>query len=149
MLDYFAAPCRCGQCLDRYGGDLGARYVSRRTWDQFVLLYEALLNWKGSYTQALFLVDPDVVNAQAGASDADWVPQKPPLWGWSRELEATYFVADQVQASRIRKAEDFRAYPRPVVPAEVERKRRKEYKQDSGIEAALARGAEASKWNYL
>lgn len=149
VLDYFAAPCRCGQCLVRYGDDLGVRYVSRRTWDQFIVLYEALLNWKGSLTQALFLADPEVVDAQASASEDDWQPQKPPLWGWSREVEAMYFVADQVQASRIRKPEDFRPYPRPVVPAEVERKRRKASRQDSGIEAALARGAEASKWNYL
>lgn len=149
VLDYFAAPCRCGQCQERYGDYLDFHYVSRRTWDQFVLHYEGLLSWRGSYTQAMFLSDPEVIEAQASAPDDDWKPQKPPLWGWTRELDAMFFVADQVQANRIRNPDDFKPYPRPVVPAEVERRRRKDSVQDTGIEAALARGVEADKWNYL
>ena len=148
-LDYFAAPCRCGQCRERYGDDLNGRYVSRRSWDQFVIFYETLLSVRGSYTQALFLNDPDVIDAQASAPDGQWEPQPPALFGWSSELDAMYAIADQVQAGRIRNADDFRAFPRPVIPAEKERKRRKEGKQFGGIEAALARGDEADKWNYL
>lgn len=148
-LDFFAAPCRCGQCLSRYGADLSVRYVSRRTWDQFVLFYEALLSWRGSYTQAMFLNDPQVIDIQANAPEDDWKPQKPQLWGWTRELDAMYYVADQVQAGRIRNPDDFRPHPRPTVPAEIERKRRKEKKVDRGVEDALARGLEAAKWNYL
>ncbi|QXO14256.1 tail assembly chaperone [Mycobacterium phage Chaser] len=148
VLDYFSAPCRCGQCRERHG-DFAARYATRRTWDQFVIFYEALLSWRGSYTQALFLNDPEVIDAQAKASDADWKPQKPGLWQWTKEMDAMYFIADQVQASRIRNPDDFKPFPRPVVPAEAERKKRKERKINSGIEEALARGAEAAKWNYL
>lgn len=149
VLDYFAAPCRCGQCCERYGADLGARGVSRRSWDQFLMFYEALLNWRGSYTQALFLSDPDVIDAQANAPDSDWKPQKPGLWGWTKELDALFYVADQAQANRIRNPDDFKPYPRPVVPAEAERKRRQMSKADSGLGAAFARGAEADKWNYV
>lgn len=114
-----------------------------------MLFYEALLTWRGSYTQAMFLNDPEVIEVQANAPEDEWKQQKPPLWGWTRELDAMYYVADQVQAGRIRNPDDFRPYPRPVVPAEVERKRRKETKVNRGVEDALARGAEAEKWNYL
>lgn len=114
------------------------------------MFYETLLNWRGSYTQEMFLNDPDVVEVQASASDKDWQPQKAPrLFGFTNEVEAMYFIADQVQAGRVRQEGDFKPYPRPVVPAEVERKKRKQSKQNSGIDAALARGEDAAKWNYL
>ena len=148
-LDYFAAPCRCGQCRERYGDGLNARYVSRRNWDQFILFYETLLGVRGSYTQAMFLNDPDVIDVQADAPDSEWQSRPPPLFQWTDQLEALYSIADQVQAGRVRRVEDFKPYPRPVVPAAVERKSRKERKQSSGIDAALARGIEADKWNYL
>ncbi|OYN81779.1 hypothetical protein [Mycolicibacterium sphagni] len=113
------------------------------------MFYEALLEWRGSYVQALFLSDPDVINSQADASDEDWKPKKPGLWQWTKEIDAMFHVADQVQAGRIRDPDHFKPYPRPVIPAEVERKKRKERKSSSGIEAAMARGREAAKWNYI
>lgn len=113
------------------------------------MFYETLLTIKGSYTQALYLVDPEVIEIQASAPDKDWEPGSPPLFGFTAEIEAMYHVADQVQASRIQKSEDFKPYPRPVIPAEKVRRRRKESKQGSGIEDALQRGRDAAKWNYL
>jgi hypothetical protein len=113
------------------------------------MFYEGLLSWRGSYTQQEFLNDPEVIDAQASAPEDSWKPQKPPLWGHTRELDALYYIADQVQAGRVRNPDDFKPYPRPVVPAEVERKKRKERKTNSGLEAALARGVEAAKWNYI
>lgn len=138
--DYLAAPCRCAWCRERYGNDLALRYAPRRTWTQFLMFYESLLNWRGSYTQALYLNDPDVIEAQASAKDEDWKVGKPGLWQWSKEMDALYFIADQVQAGRIRNPDDFRPFVRPVIPSEIVRKRRKEMAQDSGIEAAMARG---------
>ncbi|AYB70371.1 tail assembly chaperone [Mycobacterium phage Jubie] len=149
VLDYFAAPCRCGQCRERHG-DFANRYVSRRTWDQFISHYECLLAWRGSYTQAMYLSDPEVIDMQANAPDEDWKSGgKPGLWQWTKEMDAAYYIADQVQAGRIRNPDDFRPYPRPELPAEKERKRRKERKVNSGIEAALARGAAAAKANWV
>lgn len=113
------------------------------------MFYETLLNWRGSYTQEMFLNDPEVIDVQANASDEDWKPQAPRLFQWTPEIDALYFIADQVQAGRVQRADDFKPFPRPVVPAEKERKRRKQSKQESGIEAALARGEAAAKWNYL
>lgn len=113
------------------------------------MYYETLLQVRGSYTQAMYLQDPDVIELQASADDSEWRVSKPPLFGWTAELDALYFIADQVQAGRVQKSEDFKPYPRPEIPSEKERKRRKEKKVNSGIEAALARGAEAAKWNYL
>ncbi|WZB38303.1 tail assembly chaperone [Mycobacterium phage Bazzle] len=148
-LDYFAAPCRCGQCREKYGDDVNARYASRRNWDQFIMYYETLLQIRGSFTQSMYLHDPDVIEIQANAKDEDWKAAKPPLFGWTAELDALYFIADQVQAGRVQKADDFKPYPRPELPAEKERKRRKETKVNAGLEAAMARGVEAAKWNYL
>lgn len=144
-LDYFAAPCRCGQCRERYGDSVNSRYVSRRPWDQFIIFYETLLSWRGSYVQDMFLNDPEVIDAQASAPDAEWESKAPPLFGWDKTLDALYFIADQVQAGRVRSGDDFKPYPRPVVPAVKERKRRKDHKQDCGIDAALERGLEAAR----
>lgn len=145
VFDFLAAPCRCGQCLERYGSDLSVRYASRRTWTQFLMFYEALLSWRGSYTQAMYLNDPDVIEAQVSAKDDDWKPSKPGLWQWSKEMDALYFIADQVQAGRIRNPDDFKPFVRPVIPADIERKRRKETVQESGIEEAMARGLRAAE----
>ncbi|AEZ50699.1 hypothetical protein [Mycobacterium phage Fezzik] len=128
---------------------MNARYASRRTWDQFIMFYETLLQIRGSYTQSMYLHDPEVIELQANAKDSDWKANtKPPLFKWTPEIEAMYFIADQVQAGRVSKADDFKPYPRPEIPSEKKRKQRKESKQLSGIEAALARGRE-SKWVTL
>ncbi|SHT52830.1 Uncharacterised protein [Mycobacteroides abscessus subsp. abscessus] len=145
-LDYFAAPCQCGQC--RRDTAFHARYASRRDWDQFARFYETLLNRRGSYLQAMFLADPDVIEVQASAPDEEWAPQKPPLFGWTPIIEALTNIADQLIASRARDPDSVKFYPRPQVPAEVERKKRKATKQDGGIEAALARGMKADEANY-
>lgn len=145
-LDYFAAPCQCGQC--RRDTAFHVRYASRRDWDQFVRFYETLLNWRGSYLQALFLSDPDVIEVQANASDEDWAPKKPPLFGWTPIIDMLTNIADQLIASRARDPDSVKFYPRPVIPAEAERKKRKAKKQDGGIEAALARGMQADEANY-
>lgn len=112
------------------------------------MFYETLLGWRGSYTQDMFLNDPEVIDVQASAPDKEWESKAPPLFGWTKELDALYFVADQVQAGRVRNGDDFKPYPRPVVPSVKERKRRKDAKQDRGIDAALERGLEAAKRNY-
>lgn len=140
-LDFFSAPCACGQCRVRYG----LRGASRRTWDQFVSFYEDLLSWRGSYTQAMYLSDPEVIEAQVAAPADEWVSSKPGLWGWTKEMDALYFVADQVQAGRVRDADSFKPYPRPVIPADVERRKRKDTKVSSGIEAAQERGRKAAE----
>lgn len=111
------------------------------------MFYETLLTWRGSYVQAMFLNDPEVIDLQAKAPDADWKPAAPSLHGWTNEVDAMYNIADQVQASRIRDPDQFKPHPRPIVPAEKERKKRKERKQEGGIEAAIKRGLKAAMQN--
>lgn len=142
-LDYFAAPCRCGQCKERYGTHPNGRYVTRRTWDQFLSFYETLLSVRGSYVQSMYMTDPDVIKAQLEIPDEDWrKPYKPPLFGWTKEIEALYHLSDQVQAGRVREADQFKPHPRPVIPVEQERKARRERKQTGGVDEAMQRGLE-------
>lgn len=145
-LDYFAAPCRCSQC--RRDTAFHARYASRRDWDQFVRHYETFISIRGSYTQAMFLADPDVIEEQVKVNEEDFAGQKPPLFGWTPIIDVLTNIADQLIASRARDPDTVKFYPRPVIPAAVERKRRKESKRDIGIDAAIARGIEADKANY-
>ena len=145
-LDYFVAPCRCSQC--RHDTEFYTRYASRRDWDQFARFWETLLSRRGSYSLSLFLNDPDVIEEQAKAKDSELAAQKPPLFGWTPIIEALTNIADQMIASRARDADSVRFYPRPVIPAEVERKKRKETRQSSGIDDALARGEAADQANY-
>lgn len=143
-LDYFAAPCRCAQC--RSGS---TDYVSRRDWDQFIRFYETCNSIRGSYCQSAALNDPQVIDLQASAPDSEWEPGPPPLFGWTLLVDAVTNVADQLIASRSAGAKDVKYYPRPVIPAEKERKRRKAAKQEQGLEAAMKRGQDAARWNYL
>lgn len=113
------------------------------------MFYETLLQIRGSYTQAMYLQDPDVIELQANAKDEDWKAGKPPLFGWTAELDALFYIADQVQAGRVREADQFKPYPRPELPAEKERKRRKEQKVNTGLEAAMARGVESAKAKWV
>ncbi|WP_131804709.1 MULTISPECIES: hypothetical protein [Mycobacteroides] len=142
-LDYFAAPCRCAQCRT---GDTD--YVSRRDWDQFIRFYETCNARRGSYCQSAALTDPVVIDLQASAPESDWEPGPPPLFGWSAEIDALTNIADQLIASRSAGSKDVKYYPRPVIPAEKERKKRKANKQDNGLEAALERGRKAAALNY-
>ncbi|WP_195167307.1 hypothetical protein [Mycobacteroides abscessus] len=110
--------------------------------------YETFNRVRGSYIQSMVLTDPDVIDVLADASDKDWEPGPPPLFGWTSEIDALTNIADQMIASRAQ-GEGVKFYPRPVFPAEKERKRRKADKQSKGLEAAMQRGFEAANWNLL
>lgn len=153
-MDYFAAPCRCTQC--RGSNEFHSRFASRRDWGQFLRYYETFASIRGSFIQSEILNDPDVIEAQVNAPDDEWTPGLPPLFGWSQLVDAVTNVADQLIASRAT-SDKIKFYPRPEIPAERERKKRKAKKQESGLEAALARGMDLAReqgidtgqWTYL
>lgn len=140
-LEYFTQPCQCVWCYER-----PAR--STRNWDQFLRFYQTVLGIRGSYTQSAFLNDPEVIEYQVNAPDSEWKSQPPALFRWTAEMDALRDIADQLIAARARD-DKVKFYPRPVVPAEKLRKERKARKQSGGIDAAIQRGIDANKWNYL
>lgn len=128
-LEFFLSPCRCQQCADRVW--------ALRDWSQFFRFYTTLSQITGSYTQAMQINDPDVIEQIASMRpDAeDWKPQPPRWWRFTDEIHALTNIADQLIASRAH-GDDVKFYPRPVNPAAKERKRRQLAAQDDVIERA-------------
>jgi hypothetical protein len=99
-------------------------------------MYMTLSQVTGSYTQAVQINDPQVIEEIAAMrSEDDWKPQPPRWWRFTDEMHALTNIADQLIASRAH-GDDVKFYPRPVNPAAKERKRRQLAAQDDVIERA-------------
>lgn len=128
-LDFFLSPCRCRQCRDRVWGS--------RNWDQFLRMYKTLAQITGSYTQAVQVNDPEVIEhfCSMRFNESDVGSKPPPWWRYTDVIHRLTDIADQLIASRAH-GDDVKFYPRPVNPALKERKRRLLAKQDDMIERA-------------
>lgn len=100
-------------------------------------LYQTVSQITGSYTQALQINDPDVIDAMCNVrlDDKDWKPKPPNWWRFTDEMHRLTDIADQLIASRAH-GDNVKFYPRPVNPAVKERHRRMERIQDDKIEQA-------------
>jgi hypothetical protein len=125
-LEFFLSPCDCGQCADRIW--------ALRDWGQFLRFYQAVSQITGSYTQAVQLSDPDVIDALCQIK-VDDTPKPPPWWRFTDVVHRLTDIADQLIASRAQSA-DVKFYPRPVNPAAKERKSRILATQESAIDKA-------------
>lgn len=107
-----------------------------RNWGQFMRLYQTVSQVTGSYTQALQINDPDVIDAMCEIRmEDDGKPHPPRWWRFTDEMHRLTDIADQLIASRAH-GEGVKFYPRPINPAAKERKRRMERVQDDKIEQA-------------
>lgn len=106
-----------------------------RNWDQFMRLYLTVSQVTGSYTQAVQVTDPDVIEmlASGRVSAEESKPQPPRWWRFTDEMHRLTDIADQLIASRAQ-GDKVKFYPRPVNPAAKERKRRVEQSQVDVIE---------------
>lgn len=121
------SPCRCSQC--------GGRDWAVRDWEQFKRFYTTISQITGSYTQAVQLSDPEVIEhfCKMKMEKSDYTPKPPPWWRFDDVMHRLTDIADQLIASRAH-GDDVKFYPRPVNPAAKERKRRLEARQDDVIE---------------
>lgn len=129
-LEFFLSPCRCRQCS-------GRQWVLR-DWDQFIRLYQSVSQITGSYTQAMQINDPDVIDALC-AIKQDETPQPPPWWRFTDTMHRLTDIADQLIAARAT-GDDVKFYPRPRNPAAKEKKRR----IISGLENAIDKARKAN-----
>jgi hypothetical protein len=107
-----------------------------RNWEQFRRFYFTVSQITGSYTQAMQVNDPDVIEQMcAMPSDNRMVPYPPRWWTFTDEMHRLTDIADQLIASRAR-GDDVKFYPRPVNSAAKERERRSVAMQDDLIEKA-------------
>ncbi len=125
-LEFFLSPCDCRQCRHRVW--------QLRDWGQFLRLYQSVSQITGSYTQAVQINDPDVIDALCKIKTDD-TPKPPPWWRFDDEMHRLTDIADQLIASRATSA-DVKFYPRPSNPAAKERKRRIIDTQENAIEKA-------------
>ena len=118
-----------------------------RNWEQFRRFYFTVSQITGSYTQAMQVNDPDVIEQMcAMPSEKNMVPKPrpwprpprwppPPWWRFTDQMHKLTDIADQLIASRAR-GDDVKFYPRPVNSAAKERERRSIAVQDDLIEKA-------------
>ncbi len=125
-LEFFLSPCDCGQCA--------GRVWVLRDWSQFLRFYQGVSQITGSYTQAVQLNDPDVIDALCLIKPDD-VPKPPPWWRFTDVMHRLTDIADQLIASRA-SSKDVKFYPRPVNPAVKERQKRVIASQEDAIEKA-------------
>lgn len=131
-LEFFLAPCRCVQCA--------GRVWELRNWDQFLRMYQTVSQITGSYTQAVQINDPEVIDVLASIKP-DETPQPPPWWRFNDVMHRLTDIADQLIASRAH-GNDVKFYPRPVNPAVKERKKRVIDSQNDAINKARRANAE-------
>lgn len=125
-LEFFLSPCRCRQCA--------GRVWCLRNWGQFQRMYLTLAQVTGSYTQAMQINDPDVIEEMCRISLGDKAGvSAPPWWRFTAEMHRLTDIADQLIASRAQ-SDKVKFYPRPVNPALKERERRRWAQQDDLIE---------------
>lgn len=100
-------------------------------------MYQTVAQITGSYTQAVQITDPDVIDVMCKMrpDDSDWKPKPPNWWRFTDVMHKLTDIADQMIASRAH-GEDVKFYPRPANPAVKERNRRMQQVQDSRIEEA-------------
>jgi hypothetical protein len=113
-----------------------------RDWGQFRRFYFTVSQITGSYTQAVQVNDPDVIEQMCSLpSEKDWRPKPPPWWRFTDTMHRLTDIADQMIASRAR-GDDVKFYPRPANPALKERERRRWRAQDQMIEQSRQASAE-------
>lgn len=100
-------------------------------------MYFTVSQITGSYTQAVQVNDPDVIEHICSMpDDKDWKKSKPPSWWrFTDTMHRLTDIADQMIASRAR-GDDVKFYPRPVNVAAKEKQRRSIAMQDDLIEKA-------------
>jgi hypothetical protein len=125
-------PCRCKGCA--------GRVWELRNWDQFLRLYQTVTQITGSYTQAVQINDPDVIEALSSMK-ADETPKPPPWWRFTDDMHRLTDIADQLIASRAQSA-DVKFYPRPVNPAVKARQHRIISTQEDAITKSRRANAE-------
>lgn len=128
-LEFFLSPCRCIQC--------GDRVWATRNWRQFERFYLSLSQLTGSYTQAVQISDPDVIQklCEIKPDKNEWKSVPPPWWRFNDVMHRLTDIADQLIASRAH-GDDVKFYPRPANPAAKARKKFVESLQEDRIEAA-------------
>lgn len=121
-----------------------------RDWGQFLRFYQTVSQITGSYTQAVQVNDPDVIDVMAALKldEKEWQPKPPPWWRFTDVMHRLTDIADQLIASRA-SGDDVKFYPRPVNPVAKERKKRTISSQDSAIEKARRANAERRALNNI
>lgn len=105
-----------------------------RDFSQFLRFYETFMKVRGSYIQASYLDDPEVIEEMIKVPEAEWSKRHPPaLFGWTELVDKITDVGDQLIAQRAHDAKKVKFYPRPKIKAAELRKEKRLNTQDDKI----------------